>query len=300
MTIKAMPAPATFEQLVESAPVLCYAVDRRLRYTYINPFFATVHDIAPQAAVGKHIADVIGQSGFDNNAGHYARVLGGHRVAYESSFDKANGEPHHYRAIYTPLSVDGEVTGFTGVVLDVTAQKLMEALSNTDPLTRISNRRKFEASLQALLRQDSSAAFSLLLMDIDDFKDINDHQGHAKGDEVLVALGQLLVAEVRDLDSVYRIGGEEFVVLLRDLSDRSALERRADAIRRAVEAGRLRDERRLTVSIGARIVRGGQDMKQVMADVDQALYRAKQTGKNTVCLAAESADAPLPGTRLPD
>ncbi len=174
----------------------------------------------------------------------------------------------------------------------------LEHMANTDPLTRVYNRRVFRdwcAKEWARSQRDGST-FSLLVVDVDHFKRVNDRYGHRAGDLVLCAIVEQMQDSVRGIDVLGRWGGEEFVSLLPG-ADRDAALLVAQRIRRNVEALRLTkilpaayefdvEEDGLTVSIGMASFRGGADRVEEMMDrADAALYRAKAEGRNRVLTA---------------
>jgi diguanylate cyclase (GGDEF)-like protein len=156
-----------------------------------------------------------------------------------------------------------------------------------DGLTSLVDRTSFEALLDRELRRFKryGNSLSFIMMDIDDFKRINDEFGHARGDAVLVRLGQLLEREIREVDVPGRWGGEEFVVMLPRAESHDALEV-AERVRASVEA-ELADDG-LTISLG---VATCPDHAQTAADLyraaDSALYAAKRDGKNRTVLAGQ-------------
>jgi two-component system cell cycle response regulator len=168
----------------------------------------------------------------------------------------------------------------------------LEQLAQTDPLTQLLNRRalteRITAEMERALRYDS--ALSLLMVDLDHFKNVNDTYGHLVGDDVLRDLAQLLNGTIRGSDVVARYGGEEFLVLLPE-SDEAGAETFADRIRVAVEQHEFgvragQPSLKLTASIGvatfpaARI----ESVEDLLARADAALYRAKADGRNKVRL----------------
>jgi len=172
------------------------------------------------------------------------------------------------------------------------ANEVLEQLSITDGLTKLHNHRYFQEALAREIKRvaRSNEPLSILLLDIDDFKALNDRHGHAEGDALLVHIAHVLNESVRESDVLARYGGEEFVVLATgtDLEGAVFL---AEKLRTAVaesmvtttEGARLR----VTVSIGVSEFAG--DRKRFFAAADRALYRAKGAGKNCV-MAATSAD----------
>jgi len=159
----------------------------------------------------------------------------------------------------------------------------------TDPLTGAFNRRHLETCLKNAIerrkRTDESA--SLLLLDVDHFKSINDAWGHAAGDEVLIGIVKTLRSRLRPLDSVFRLGGEEFAVLLSGAGLRDALVV-ADALRRIIAGTSLLAGRGVSVSVGVSELRTGQSPGVWMAVADAAVYRAKHDGRNRVAVGAHA------------
>jgi diguanylate cyclase (GGDEF)-like protein/PAS domain S-box-containing protein len=185
------------------------------------------------------------------------------------------------------LDEDGRVLEILGVTRDITERKVFEAeltrLAVTDPVTGVWNRRHGEALLSADLsaaRHDGQA-LSLLMLDVDNFKTVNDTKGHQSGDRVLVEIGRRLVAVCRDTDIVARWGGEEFVILLRDCALPEGA-RIAENIRATIADTPFIDAEAVTVSIGVAQATGHDDMTSWVARADEALYAAKRSGRNTV------------------
>jgi diguanylate cyclase (GGDEF)-like protein len=171
------------------------------------------------------------------------------------------------------------------------ANEVLAQLSITDGLTRLHNHRFFQEHLTREQKrvQRTGEPLAMLLIDIDDFKSLNDRWGHAAGDAVLSRIGHVLNANVRESDLLARYGGEEFVVLgTIDLEGAVVL---AEKLRMAVERASLAvDEAegplRVTVSIGVARYRG--DRKAFFRDADRALYAAKAAGKNCVVVEGEA------------
>ncbi|MCC7320838.1 MAG: diguanylate cyclase [Rubellimicrobium sp.] len=180
------------------------------------------------------------------------------------------------------------------------------AAALTDPLTGLFNRRYAMAELAGLTErlEDGGAAFSVLLLDIDHFKRVNDTWGHAAGDAILRGVAGLLRGNLRAVDMVARIGGEEFLVILPDTPPEAA-RRAAERLRRVVESAVLetgtgrqdtggQDARvRVTLSVGVatgQLPAPGTDAVASLLDrADRALYAAKSAGRNQVTAAAISA-----------
>lgn len=159
-----------------------------------------------------------------------------------------------------------------------------------DPLTGVLNRRGFDQRLAALVRQraEDARSHSLVMIDIDHFKKVNDTHGHVVGDQVIRGLAELLRRSVPEGEQrVARYGGEEFAVLLPGISEAEGV-RLADAVRRQVGAMKIRDRRtqrvltQVTISAGVAALAPEDDPTNWVARADAALYQSKQAGRDRV------------------
>ena len=199
-------------------------------------------------------------------------------------------------------SVPGEKAGgvvqlWNGVVADITERKRAEARINQlayyDALTKLPNRRLLRERLQVAVEnaRQQHAFAALMFIDVDNFKQLNDSFGHAEGDRMLAEVGRRLQALVRDYDTVARLGGDEFVVLLSQLAteaDKAAtqVETVVHKIERLLnEPFRLgAQQANITLSTGITLIDGSEhDIDAVLQQADQAMYRAKEAGRNTQC-----------------
>ena len=161
--------------------------------------------------------------------------------------------------------------------------RVLEEQAITDPLTGAFNRRQMQITLAAAVerRRRSGERASILLFDIDRFKDINDALGHAEGDRVLTSLVALVGQRMRKLDALFRSGGEEFVLLLSGTRFSDALSV-AEDLRTLVQDASLVAGRPLSISIGVVELAYEQSISEWIAEADAALYRAKRAGRNRV------------------
>lgn len=194
----------------------------------------------------------------------------------------------------------GDFAGYHGIGSDITerveAAELFRHLAHHDTLTGLPNRRLLgDRAEQALaLARRSGHLVALLLLDLDDFKIINDTDGHSAGDSVLIAIAQRLRSLVREIDTVSRLGGDEFVVLLQEMSHPGdavrVAEKVIEAIRQPVVVGGR--QYRLGVSVGiAHFPAHAETTEGLMQKADVAMYIAKQAGGATYRVADSSAQA---------
>ncbi len=171
------------------------------------------------------------------------------------------------------------------------ARKALSALASTDQLTGLANRHAlFERLGEEYARHKrNNQPLSIVMIDIDHFKSVNDTYGHATGDVVLGQVAKVVRAGVRKYDLAARFGGEEFLVLMPN-SDLVMTEQTAERIRIAVESQILVDSTlgrmAITVSLGVATVRPGEDTEALLRRADAALYRAKADGRNRVAVEA--------------
>ena len=180
--------------------------------------------------------------------------------------------------------------------MDIASMRLrtkLEQQSIRDPLTNLFNRHFMEVSLERELSLAArrTTTLAVMMLDVDHFKDFNDTHGHAAGDTVLQAVAEVCRNTVRAEDITCRYGGEEFTIILPDISPETACAR-ANSIRKAVAALRVSDGREfygdVTMSIGIALYpESGTSSEALLRRADEALYRAKQQGRDQVLLAEE-------------
>ena len=214
-----------------------------------------------------------------------AKLPGGHRPL-NFIHRLADGSLRDVQTYASPLQMDGKRLMLC-VVHDVTEQKRLknelEYAASRDPLTGLWNRRHFLDLLNKACQQKrrNDMDYSLLILDADHFKSINDQFGHDKGDEVLVLLARTLENRVRDTDAVCRWGGEEFIILLpqTDIANAAQL---AECLRVSVTKMQIPALPRITVSIGVAQNQPEETTESLLKRADAALYQAKDSGRNSV------------------
>lgn len=160
-------------------------------------------------------------------------------------------------------------------------------LSERDPLTNVMNRRKFEELLEKLVTRAHRTAIpmTLIVLDIDNFKSVNDKHGHQAGDKVLVEIAYILNHLIRKNDYLVRYGGEEFVIISAD-STLDGMTQLAEKIRQEVETHDFNGIDPITVSMGLAEVTEEDNPQSLFKRADEQLYKAKAKGKNTICCTA--------------
>ncbi len=215
---------------------------------------------------------------------------------------RSNGEPYaEYLKINAVRDGTGKVLNYVGLFADITAQKTyqqhLERIAHFDALTGLPNRvlladRLRQAMAQAR-RQQLQVAVAYI--DLDGFKAINDHHGHDIGDRFLCAVGERMCQQLREWDTVARIGGDEFVVLLVNLPEGGPLQELLERLQRALSEPLQLDSLQLPVaaSIGVSLYPQDQELEaeQLLRQADQAMYQAKHGGKGHVRYFDAALDA---------
>ena len=174
-------------------------------------------------------------------------------------------------------------------IQNATMYEFIDTLSRIDPLTGLANRREFDRLLLAEVAKSrqSGQSFSLIMADLDHFKQVNDRFGHQEGDRALQQIGRLIqLVPKRAADAAFRIGGEEFAVLMGD-TDKTGAVGVSETLRGVTEGARfLPTGEAVTISLGVATFPGdGQDAATLIAAADRALYQAKAGGRNRVAAA---------------
>jgi diguanylate cyclase (GGDEF)-like protein len=208
--------------------------------------------------------------------------------ALDAGADEFVGEPSHSQELRARINNQLRHKRRLDTLHRLRAERDSLRLDTTvDALTSVLNRKALNRALAKLEHDD--AEYSLVFLDVDFFKTINDNFGHAIGDRVLAALGRLLRDHLRPNDVVGRYGGEEFVVVLRDASS-DAARRVAERIRQSISNITISGlPRRVTVSAGIATRAAGEPTEGLIARADLALYAAKGAGRNRVLLAPPAA-----------
>ncbi|WP_122095989.1 sensor domain-containing diguanylate cyclase [Rahnella sp. Larv3_ips] len=214
-----------------------------------------------------------------------ARLPGGHKpLTFVHKL--ADGNLRHVQTYAGPVELNA-VRLMLCIIHDITEQKRLEQelehAALRDPLTGLGNRRQFMQLVENARTQNPQRThnFSLMLVDADHFKTINDQYGHNKGDDALVMLARTLETGIRESDTVFRWGGEEFLILL-PLTPLEGAMIVAEALRERVQQLSQPEMPALTVSVGVAQYEAGEDFTSLFKRVDDALYRAKTSGRNQV------------------
>jgi diguanylate cyclase (GGDEF)-like protein/PAS domain S-box-containing protein len=178
---------------------------------------------------------------------------------------------------------NNQIESYTSLFEDITDKKRIEIISQTDKLTQIYNRVKLDASLEIEFNrfQRYKDIFSIILIDIDHFKSVNDNYGHQVGDSVLIQLSKLLKEHCRRTDIVGRWGGEEFMIICPD-TDIKGSTLLAEHLRKQVDEFEFNVVKHKTISVGVAEIYNSDNIETLLKRVDDNLYEAKNSGRNKV------------------
>jgi diguanylate cyclase (GGDEF)-like protein/PAS domain S-box-containing protein len=264
----------------------------------------------PSDLVGLTDADLFGPDFAERTAMQERRILHADEPAggVIESRQLADGGVNWTLTSKVPLHDDsGTIVGLIGVTREINELKQVETslqyLATHDTLTGLPNRYLMVDRLNQVLArsQRDQATFAVLFVDIDDFKEVNDSGGHAAGDGLLRSVAERLRSSVRASDTVARIGGDEFVLIL-EATDRSGAIVAAEKIRGLIAAPVALPGRQtsVTATVGISLFpEHGRDAEGLLAAADNAMYLRKRNGKDghVVCPTALPATAALPSGR---
>lgn len=290
--------PALYPLILTQSRDLIRVVDRHFRFIYVSPSHETVLGYTVDEMMYTPGLNLLHPDDHDVAITMHRDMLD-HNLTRDGlfRFHTKDGKWITLETRGRSLVQDGQIIGVVTVGRDVTERRRMEAklhayqrqlqfLAFHDPLTGLANRTLFfEEAAHALEAADQDGqGLAVMFIDCDDFKYINDAYGHAVGDQVLQEFGRRLLRAVRPTDLVARVGGDEFMVLLRRIHTAAEARGLARRILQSMQepwdvAGQTIA---CTVSMGVALYPGhGRDEHTLMRHADAALYAAKRQGKNT-------------------
>ena len=200
-----------------------------------------------------------------------------------TTLKSGNGKNKSYYTSISKINNNNFLTIFTDITKLEQDRKNISKKAYTDQLTKVNNRNKFEEIFEYESKRSKRYNYplSLAILDIDDFKKVNDIFGHLIGDEVLVMLAQIINQNIRETDFFARWGGEEFVILFNNTKLKNAI-KTAEKFRNMIENIKHKIAGTTTVSFGVTQLKKEDTLNSILKRADQALYYAKNSGKNSV------------------
>jgi diguanylate cyclase (GGDEF)-like protein len=207
-------------------------------------------------------------------------------------YDRRRPNGQIMNIIGTSLPDGGIISSYIDVTNEREREEEVRIRSLRDVLTDLSNRRAFEADMNSAIRSSDKddKSFVLAMVDLDNFKPVNDTYGHPVGDQVLRDVADILRSHIRGTDSASRIGGDEFAIVFRGVADINMIKERVTSIIRAIAKITIQgcDDMKLGASVGlAQYKIHGSTCEMLIENSDKALYMAKDAGKNTVVISIE-------------
>ena len=295
IAIKDMDFDETFNHL----ECCTFIKDTQHRYTFVNDAVCKLFGLSREKIIGKTDFDFFDLELDGELHQNDKIVLSGTPISLMEKNKLKNKTPRYYQVIKSPLfNKQGHIYGLLGFAIDISnsivKSKQIEFLAMHDQLTGVFNRGYLELHLKKILSAHSrhQRNLSVMMIDIDNFKFINDNYGHTVGDNVLREIGALLIELTRDEDTCCRYGGDEFTVFLPDTSLYNAF-LLAERIRRKVDKFELKrlntelDPLTVQVSIGVSSL-NKESPDKLIHEADRALLRAKCLSKNTTIVNCEN------------
>ncbi len=266
-----------------------YTKDFTLKYTSVNPAMERLFRLPASQLIGQTDDDLFGEEAASRIRAVDSRVLKGEIIEMDI-IKPVSGIPITFHTVKVPIrDSSGEIAGLCGIARDITERKSTEEklvhMTTHDPLTGLPNRTLFNDRLTQELAHAhrNRKKLAVMLLDLDEFKDINDTSGHSMGDRVLKAAGERLTRLFRKSDTVARMGGDEFLLLLPEISVVEDTTKIAEQILEAFRRPFIIDDREfhITTSIGIAIFPDdGEDVDILIRNADIAMYRAKDRGRD--------------------
>jgi diguanylate cyclase (GGDEF)-like protein/PAS domain S-box-containing protein len=283
---QALESEERLRTIADNVPALIAYLDTGLHYRFANDRYREWFGVRCENMIGKTIPDAMGEAFYAPRRAALERCLSGHG-SYLEIEEERRGRKRVISTTYLPHLRDGKVQGIYVLSTDATSsreyERQLHALAHSDHLTGLPNRRSYEERLvQAISRSRRSATpLALAYLDVDHFKQINDSLGHAGGDAVLREFGRRLNATVRNTDTVARLAGDEFVIVLEQVGSPLECRRIGDKLLEAMQAPFEIDGKRVPVTASIGFAWSAHpEQAGLTQGADAALYESKRAGRN--------------------
>ncbi|MCB0858510.1 MAG: EAL domain-containing protein [Solirubrobacterales bacterium] len=285
-------AEMRFRQVFEQSPIGLCLVTPEGRFEKVNHSFEAITGYSAKELSGMTFADITHPDDLEQDLTLTSELFSGQRDGFtmEKRYIRKNGElVWIYLTVAMLRDSEGHPTQALSMVEDITERQRLSQqlhfLADHDPLTGLYNRRRFEEELNAAIDSGLGRGIAVLVIDLDNFKFVNDSFGHTVGDRLITRTAELLKSRLRADDTLARQGGDEFVVVLRDIPPEDALATAEDLVRlvaRDVRIEGAEHSARITASIGVAVASEGDPVPEetLMMQADIAMYEAKDAGRN--------------------
>ncbi|MDZ7843923.1 MAG: PAS domain S-box protein [Anaerolineales bacterium] len=287
--------------VLKSAPDAILTIDQHDRVVNWNPGAVRMFGYSREEVMGKNIDDLIAGGEKQTEAAEYTRLVSRGQSVPPTEIVRYHKDGHKVHVVLSAsaIMIADEFRGSVAVYTDVSelaaAREKIRHLANHDKLTGLPNRRLFESNFTQMLKiaERDQIPFAVLILDLDNFKEINDTHGHAVGDQLLSWIGERLPLLLRASDTVARWGGDEFAFLLYNTGTREGVESVLNKIYSLFQKPVKIDQINLEIeaSVGAALFPGdGKTEEELLHHADQAMYRAKSSGGDTYRFCGDDED----------
>lgn len=285
-------AEMRFQQVFEQSPIGLCLITAEGMFEKVNQSFETITGYTAEELANMSFAEITHPDDLEKDLALTGELFAGERDGFtmEKRYIRKNGEVVWiYLTVAMLRNTDGTAYQALSMVEDITERQRLSQqlkyLADHDPLTGLYNRRRFEEELTSAIDSGHGEGIAILVIDLDNFKFVNDSYGHTVGDRLIVRTAELLKSRIRSDDTLARQGGDEFVIVLRDISPKDALamaEELVHLVARDVRVEGAEHAARITASIGVAVAseRDPVPEETLMMQADIAMYEAKDAGRN--------------------
>ncbi len=289
-----------YKSLIENIPdIIFITIDLEGKITFISKRIKEMLGYEDAETINRNILNFVPKEDHQRAMETLQKGMKGEKIKHvQLPVTAKSGKKLFFDFSFSRIYKDGVVVGAQGTAVDVTERKRTEEalkeselryreLSIIDDLTQLYNSRYFHAQLEKEIERSNryEQPLTLLMLDLDNFKTFNDAYGHVEGDHVLSRLGQVIKRCLRDSDSAYRYGGEEFTIMLpMTISEEGIVtaKRVQMELRKEPFSPALDKEVYITVSIGVAQYKPKEEIKAFVQRVDQLMYQAKENGRDRI------------------
>ena len=290
-----------YKSLIENIPdIIFITIDLEGKITFISKRTKEILGYENEETINRNILNFIPEEAHESTMEKLQKGMKGEKIKHvQLPVTAKSGKKLFFDFSFSRIYKDGVVVGAQGTAVDVTDRKRTEEalresehryqeLSIIDDLTQLYNSRHFYAQLEREIERSNRYGhpLTLLLLDLDNFKTFNDTYGHVEGDHVLLRIGQVIKRCLRETDSAYRYGGEEFTIMLPMTTSEEGIvnaKRIQTELRKEAFSPVLGQEVYMTVSIGLAQYKPKEEMKAFVKRVDKLMYQAKKDGRDRIC-----------------
>ncbi len=290
-----------YKSLIEHIPdIIFIIIDLEGKIIFISKRTKEILGYENEETINRNILNFIPEEAHQSTMEKLQKGMEGEKIKHvQLPVTAKSGEKLFFDFSFSRIYKDGVVVGAQGTAVDVTDRKRAEdelresehkyqELSIIDDLTQLYNSRHFYAQLKREMERSNryEQPLTLLMLDLDKFKEFNDTYGHIEGDYVLSRLGQVVKRCLRETDSAYRYGGEEFTIMLPMTTNEEGIvtaERIQTELRKEAFSPVSDQNIYMTVSIGMAQYKSKEEMKAFINRVDQLMYQAKKNGRDRIC-----------------